>query len=86
MSKAKNQKKHKIAVLTQLLVEALQDVEANSDWALEVLKKSAELQGVLEPVLEHLYQIKGVSSGVYLQDMSNRVDTIIRKNYQLITE
>ena len=37
MSKVNNIKKHKIAALSQLLVESLQDVEANSKWALDIM-------------------------------------------------
>lgn len=77
---------HKIAALCYLLAEALQEVGANAETALE-MKANAEVLGVqCEQVLEDLFQVKQIKGSTYLTDLCNKVDTVIRKNYQQITE
>ena len=86
MSKVNNIKKHKIAALSQLLVESLQDVEADSKWALDIMDNCKSLQEKLEPAVDQIYKIKGVSNSVYMQELTNKIDTIMRKNYKEIYE
>lgn len=77
---------HKIAALCYLLAEALQEVGANAETALE-MKANAEVLGAqCEKVLEDLFQVKQIKGSTYLTDLCNKVDTVIRKNYQQITE
>ena len=77
---------HKIAALCYLLAEALQEVGANAETALEI-KANAEVLGTqCEQVLEDLFQVKQIKGSTYLTDLCNKVDTVIRKNYQQITE
>lgn len=77
---------HKIAALCYLLVEALEDAGANTETALE-MKANAEVLGAqCEKVLEDLFQVKQIKGSTYLTDLCNKVDTVIRKNYQQITE
>lgn len=77
---------HKIAALCYLLAEALQEVGANAETALE-MKANAEVLGAqCENVLEDLFQVKQIKGSTYLTDLCNKVDTVIRKNYQQITE
>lgn len=77
---------HKIAALCYLLAEALQEVGANAETALE-MKANAEVLGAqCEQVLDDLFQVKQIKGSTYLTDLCNKVDTVIRKNYQQITE
>lgn len=77
---------HKIAALCYLLAEALHDVGANAETALE-MKENAEILGAqCEQVLDDLFQVKQIKGSTYLTDLCNKVDTVIRKNYQQITE
>lgn len=85
MSKKKDLPNHKIAVLTSLLVDELDNLRPTSEKGLEVLRKGKELQSELEPILDSLYTMKSVSRNTYLTDLANKVDTTIRKNYQKIT-
>jgi hypothetical protein len=77
---------HKIAALCYLLAEALQEAGANGEMALEI-KNECETLGVkCENVLEDLFQVKEVYGSTYLIELSNKVDTVIRKNHQQITK
>jgi hypothetical protein len=77
---------HKIAALCYLLAESLHEVGADAETALE-MKANAEVLGAqCEQVLEDLFQVKQIKGSTYLTDLCNKVDTVIRKNYQQITE
>jgi hypothetical protein len=87
----KNNKKsavqsHKIAALCYLLAEALQEVGANAENALQIKSECESLGQKCEGVLEDLFQVKQVYGSTYLIELSNKVDTVIRKNYQQITK
>lgn len=77
---------HKIAALCYLLAEALQEVGANAETALEMKANAQVLGAQCENVLEDLFQVKQIKGSTYLTDLCNKVDTVIRKNYQQITE
>lgn len=77
---------HKIAALCYLLAEALQEVGANAETALEIKVEAQSLGKKCENVLEDLFQVKQIKGSTYLTDLCNKVDTVIRKNYQQITE
>jgi hypothetical protein len=69
-----------------LLAESLHEVGANAETALK-MKANAEVLGAqCEQVLEDLFQVKQIKGSTYLTDLCNKVDTVIRKNYQQITE
>lgn len=77
---------HKIAALCYLLAEALQEVGANAETALEIKVEAQSLGKKCENVLEDLFQVKQIKGSTYLTDLCNKVDTVIRKNYQQITD
>jgi hypothetical protein len=47
-------------------------------------QKSKEFAEALEPFLESAFDSKQVRSSTYLTDVSHKVDTVIRKNYEQI--
>lgn len=77
---------HRIAALSFSLIHALNEIEANSQTALELKDISEKMQKKCEQILEECFQVKQVSSTNYLVDLSNKIDTVVRKNYQRITE
>lgn len=77
---------HKIAALCYLLAEALEDAGANAETALEMKVEAQSLGKKCENVLEDLFKVKQIKGSTYLTDLCNKVDTVIRKNYQQITE
>lgn len=77
---------HKIAVLSGLLVESLEEINATSTASLEVKQKAKEIIPFCENMLTEVYFVKQIRTSNYLNDLSNKVDTVIRKNFQHITE
>jgi len=47
-------------------------------------QKAKEFIETLEPFLVAAYDSEQVRSGTYLTDISHKVDTVIRKNYEQI--
>lgn len=84
--KQEAQQSHKIAALCYLLAEALQDANATASTALEIKTECESLGTKCENVLEDLFRVKQVYGSNYLVDLSNKVETVIRKNYQQITQ
>ena len=77
---------HKIAVLTYLLITELNDIKANSLLAKEIIKQGEAFELALEPLLETVYDSRQISKGTYLNELGIKVETVIRKNYTMITE
>lgn len=85
-NKKHNLSTHKIATLTYLLITELNDIQANSFLAKEIINKGKELEDALEPMLEVIFESKQISKGTYLNQLGHQVDTVIRRNYTMITE
>lgn len=81
-----NELKHKIAVLVAELADTLEEVNANKLESLSIIEDCRNLQMKLEPILDSLYSLKGVNKSVYLTDLQNRIDFLIKKHYKTITE
>ncbi len=77
---------HKIATLCYLLAETLHEYGAETNEALGIKSDCESLASKIEKVLEDLFQVKQIKGSTYLMELCNKVDTIIRKNYQQITE
>jgi len=86
MNKKKTLKFHKLAFLTNLLIMELDELKPTAEIGVNLHHKSKEFILALEPFLEVVYDSKQICSGTYLSDMTNKIDTIIRKNYELITD
>jgi hypothetical protein len=85
-NKKHNLSSHKIATLTYLLITELSDIKANSFLAKEIIDKGKAFEDALEPMLEAIFESKEVSKGTYLNELTYKIDTVIRKNYQRISE
>jgi hypothetical protein len=79
------QTSHRIAVLAALLVESLEEINASSKVAIDLKQKAKEIIPHCELILEEVYTAKTISSGNYFNDLSAKVDTVIRKNFEIIT-
>lgn len=84
--KRHNQLSHKIAVLANLMTGALDEIGATSELATDFKNKCEELMPFCERIVDDTYQAKQIRSSTYLNELSNKVDTVIRKNYELIKE
>lgn len=76
---------HKLAVLTNLLIMELDDMKPTAAIGANMHQKAKEFTEALEPFLVAAFDSDQVRSGTYLMDVSNKVDTVIRKNYEQIT-
>jgi hypothetical protein len=86
MNKKEKLKFHKIAFLTNLLITELDDIKPTAEIGVNVHAKSKEFVVALEPFLEVVYDSNQVRSGTYLSDMTNKIDTVIRKGFEQITD
>lgn len=84
--KRHNQITHKIAVLANLMTGALDEIGANSEMATDFKQKCEELLPFCEQIISDVFVLKEIKSTTYLSDISNKVDTVIRKSYQTIKE
>lgn len=75
---------HKITVLTDLLLIELDEMKPTAILGVELHRKARDFSKALEPFLEMAFKSKEVSSTTYFTDVANKVDTIIRKNYNEI--
>jgi len=76
---------HKLAVLTNLLLLELDEMKPSAAIGANMHQKAKEFIDTLEPFLEAAFDSEQVRSGTYLTDVSHKVDTVIRKNYEQIT-
>jgi len=83
MNRKQRLKSHKIFVLAAMLADEL-DTEAQSPEAKEIRDLSRELQSRLDPIVDSVFEASPLANKTtYVQDMQNKLDTIIRKNYQM---
>lgn len=75
---------HTIAVLISLLADYTDDLMPNSPIAIQFKEKALELMPLSDAMLEATYNVKEVSSSTYINDLSNKIDTIIRHNFKQI--
>jgi hypothetical protein len=85
MNKAERIRYHKLAVLTNLLIIELDEMNPSADIGANIHQKAKEFIEVLEPFIEASFDSEQVRSGTYLTEMFHKVDTVIRKNYEQIT-
>lgn len=83
--KRKNTLSHKIAVLANLMIETLDEIEANSELAVDFKTKSKELIPFCEKILDDSFSSKQIATSTYLSEVATKVDTVIRKSYQQIS-
>ena len=75
---------HRIGVLAALMQESLDEIEATGAIAVEFKEKCGALLPFCETMLSEIYQVDALYNGTYMQELSSKVDTVIRKNYQVI--
>jgi hypothetical protein len=86
MNKKEKLKFHKISFLTNLLIIELDDLQPTAEIGATLHQKSKEFSDALEPFLEVVYDSKQISSGTYLSDMTNKIDTVVRKGFEQILD
>ena len=75
---------HTIAVLISLLADYTDDLIPSGPIAQQFKEKALELSPLSDAMLEATYNVKQVSSSTYIYVLSNKIDTVIRKNFTQI--
>lgn len=79
------QTSHRIGILAALLAESLDEIEATSPAALQLKEVSKQIIPICEQIVNDVYSSKMITSGTYFNEISAKVDTVIRKNFEIIT-
>ena len=78
-------KSHKIMTHLMCLMEDLEDVKADGQEAKEMIQTIDVLLPQMERVVDTAFgKSTYLRSNTYLQDMQNRFETVIRRNYKRI--
>lgn len=81
--KAVAESAHLIAICSYLIMENIDNVMESEDA--ELVKKEFEVvTRFCETTTDSVFGIKEISSTTYIQDMCNKINTVIRKNAKFI--
>jgi len=80
INKKLGQNCHKLAVLSQLVLETLDDLRPLVGDAEEFKKTCKDMEEKCEEILKNVYNVEEVRTSTYLSSLSVKVDTVIRKN------
>lgn len=86
MNRKQRIQSHTLAVLTHCMIDMLDEMAVNTDTAVGIRERAKEFTKSLEPLYETIFDSKQVSSGSYLNNMNHKINTLIRHNYEQITE
>lgn len=86
MNRKQRIQSHTLAVLTHCMIDMLDEMAVNTDTAVGIKERAKEFAKSLEPLYETIFDSKQVSSGSYLNNMNHKISTLIRHNYEQITE
>jgi hypothetical protein len=76
---------HKIAALFTILADDLSEFLPDSPIAIQIKEKAEEILPLAENLLNEVYGVDEVRMGTYLNDLANKLDTVIRKNFEQMT-
>ncbi len=74
----KSQLSHKLVVLVQLQLELLDELKPTTE---RMQKYQADLVGFSEELNNAIADTETVQRSTYFQELANKVDTVIRKNF-----
>lgn len=75
---------HTITVLMSLLADYTHEIEGFNPVSKQFKEKADELLPICEELLTKVYGFPEISSSTYLSTLSNKIDSIIRHNYERI--
>ena len=79
--------KHKLIILSLMLQDLCNEFERDNNLSKEfkaIVDKTNELGDLSKGFLEILNDIEGVTSTTYIQDIMNKIDTVFRKNFEIM--
>ena len=78
---------HKLAVVSQLMIESMDEARPillNEEGVDEFNAASKLVQDKCEMLVKRVYEIDNIYNSTYFSDLTNKVDATIRKNFQPI--
>lgn len=72
---------HKIAALSYLISESLDELNPSVKDSNPFKLQCNDMSEKCLNILESTFDVEEVRSGIYLQDLATKVDTVIRKNF-----
>lgn len=72
---------HKIATLATLMLSAIDDITVKTQEEYEFRDELIAVEKRIEKILDVAFKVDTIKSSTYLQDLSRKLDTILRKNY-----
>jgi hypothetical protein len=76
---------HKIAALFTILADDLSEFLPDSPIAIQIKEKAEQILPLAENLLNEVYSVDEVKMGTYLNDLANKLDAVIRKNFKQMT-
>jgi hypothetical protein len=86
MNKKQRIQSHTLAILTHCMIDTLDEMAVNTEVSINIRERAKDFAKSLEPLYETIFDSKQVSSGSYLNNMNQKINTVIRHNYEQITE
>lgn len=80
--KQKNILFFKAGMLSELLLQTLDDLNVNSEIAKEIKEKSKDFIKVLEPMVQEIYKNSIYSKYAIMQEATKKTDTICKRIYE----
>lgn len=77
-TKQKNINMHKLFCLSSLLLETLDELKPTTP---KMIKYREDLIGLCEEMNRNVEDTYTIQKGTYFQDISNKIDTVMRKNF-----
>lgn len=69
----------KVVAYSFLYLEALDELQATKP---ETVKFRDDIIGYLESLGNHIKDTDGIKKGMHFQNMANKIDTVVRKNFE----
>ena len=75
---------HTIASLVVLLADKMDELMPDTKMASDFKEKAKELMPIAESMMEAAFDVEEVRTSTYINDLSNKIDTVIRKNFKQV--
>lgn len=82
--KRQAQLSHKIIVLCDLMIDTLDELEVTAKLGVEMKVLADRLRDNCIKLVDDAFDIESIRSSTYMQELANKVDTVICKSYEHI--
>lgn len=75
---------HKLAVLAQLMQDSVEIINNDISEERGLTRVCSEMIIICDDIVQNVFDVQGVRTSTYMQDLTIKVDTCIRKNFVAI--